>query len=121
MTWIDGPPMTSYSFVVEGKPAVKKRPRMTRSGRTYTPQETVVAETYLGDQYQGPKFMGPIKLEIEYAKDHQTVTITELPEYENQSKLRGDLDNYVKLTLDALNKIAFNDDAQVKEIVARKL
>jgi len=35
--------------------------------------------------------------------------------------LRGDLDNYVKLTLDALNGVAWEDDRQVVRISAVKV
>jgi len=35
--------------------------------------------------------------------------------------LRGDLDNYVKLTLDALNEVAWDDDGQVVRINASKV
>jgi Holliday junction resolvase RusA-like endonuclease len=36
-------------------------------------------------------------------------------------ELRGDTDNYAKSTLDGLNGIAFRDDKQVVELVARKV
>lgn len=106
-----------YSFAVMGKPRVKQRPRMTRSGRTYTPQATLEAEQTIRDQYKGPKFEGPVKVMILYMKDRQEITITDIT-WENTSKVRGDVDNLVKCTLDGLTGAAWDDDRIVKQIVA---
>lgn len=88
---------------------------MTRSGRTYTPQATLEAEALLGEQYDGPLFEGPIAVSVEYFADRQIITITEIEDWQNESRLRGDLDNYLKI-LDGLNKIAWNDDRQIKRL-----
>ena len=36
--------MKEHSFIVEGRPRPKKRPRMTKRGRVYTPAETLAYE-----------------------------------------------------------------------------
>jgi Holliday junction resolvase RusA-like endonuclease len=110
----------SYTFVAEGRPATKGRPQFNRkTGNAYTPQKTRDAEKALRDQYEGPCFTGPVAVHIDYSMDGQVITITELdPSLE--SKMRGDLDNYVKLSLDALNQTAWVDDKQVFEESARK-
>ena len=113
--------MNLYSFTAEGKPKTKQRPRMTRRGRVFTPQETLEAERIIAEQYNGPIFEGPIALIISYGNDHQQITIMPLTTFDNESKLRGDLDNYIKLTSDALNGIAFQDDRQIKLIVGKFL
>lgn len=110
----------SHTFVAHGKPQVKQRPRMTRRGKAFTPQATLEAEQALAAQYDGPYFEGPLSVEIEYLNDRQTITITEIADWENRSKLRGDLDNYIKL-LDGLNGVAWADDRQVKHVTARML
>lgn len=106
-----------YTFSVEGKPRVKQRPRMTRGGRTYTPKATLDAEQSIRDQYGGPKFEGPVKVMILYMRDSQEITITDI-QWENTSKVRGDVDNLVKCTLDGLTGAAWDDDRIVKQIVA---
>ena len=89
-----------YSFVVEGRPKPKGRPRMSRKGMVYTPKETIIAEEAyvhaLGDDC--PVFEGPVEVEMTSCIDQTLVTIKALPEWE--TKLRGDLDNYVKTCLD---------------------
>lgn len=92
---------------------------MTRRGRVFTPEATTIAEAIICEQYDGPTFEGPLILMVDYYKDYQQITIGELQNFENQSKLRGDLDNYVKLTSDALNGKAWGDDRQVKLVKAR--
>lgn len=107
----------NYSFTAEGKPAVKQRPRLGRRGRVFTPEATLIAEANLAAQYQGPKFEGPVHIEILYSKDCQQIYIEDL-DYEPIKALRGDTDNMVKLTLDALNGRAWDDDRQVRSIYA---
>lgn len=108
--------MTYYEFVVEGKPAVKQRPRMTRRGRAYTPAATHEAERHIAEQYKGPFFTEPVCIEVRYGKDYQSIIIEEITEWKAIRALRGDIDNYLKLTMDALNGVAWEDDSIVKSV-----
>jgi crossover junction endodeoxyribonuclease RusA len=47
------------------------------------------------------------------------VTATKNPDW--KSSLRGDIDNYVKSILDALNGVAWEDDKQIIELTVKKL
>lgn len=49
-----------------------------------------------------------------------TAIIVERVDLETKSKLRGDIDNYVKTILDALNGIAWRDDSQVVKVTGIK-
>jgi Holliday junction resolvase RusA-like endonuclease len=113
--------MDPYTFVAHGRPKSKDRPRMTRRGRTYTPAKTTEAEIALVEQYEGPVFDGPIRVEVKYEKDAQVITIVPLGE-EHHSKLTADIDNLLKLTLDALQREggAYTNDRQVVELGAVK-
>lgn len=108
-----------YIFVAEGRPKVKGRPRASRTGRVYTPKDTLAAEAELAAQYEGPKFDGPLDVFVEYEKDQQFIRITPLSA-EHDSVAQADIDNLLKLTLDALNGVAWNDDRQVVRLSAVK-
>lgn len=115
--------MSSFTFFSPGKPATKQRPRMTRRGRVYTPEATTLAENAIRSDYEragGPTYEGPVRVMVEYRKEGQIITVTEVEDFANQSKLRGDLDNYLKLTLDGLQGEggAFLNDRQVVSITA---
>jgi crossover junction endodeoxyribonuclease RusA len=109
--------MSEYTFRVDSPPRSKGRPRMTRRGRVFTPKATTVAEGIIGDAYDGPLFEGSVIVHIDYDKDGQTITVAETS---RKSKMRADIDNMVKATLDGLNGKAFNDDKQVVVLVATK-
>lgn len=49
-----------------------------------------------------------------------TAVIVERVDLDVKTKLRGDLDNYIKTVLDALNGVAWKDDSQVVKITGIK-
>lgn len=107
-----------YNQVFNIKPKVKQRPRMTRRGRAYTPKETLEYERELASMYRGPKFEHDLlSVKIRLTHDQLEVQVEELkpnPQFElPKKKLRGDIDNYAKAVLDALNGVAWNDDSRV--------
>jgi Holliday junction resolvase RusA-like endonuclease len=65
------------------------------------------------------KFTEPVEVTLMYTPDETIIHVTTSPH--SAKTLRGDLDNYVKLTLDALNGIAWDDDNQVVRINAVKV
>lgn len=110
--------VSSYTFLHPGKPQVKQRPRMGRNGRVYTPKATLEAEEALVADYDGPLFEGPIRLHMRF---DPTGTLVRIEEWNaEQSIMRGDLDNYVKLVLDGLEGVAYKNDKQVMALSAVK-
>lgn len=104
------------------RPQVKQRPRMTRRGKAYTPIKTHLAENVIGEGWTGPKFEGAIYMEVEFTKDSSVVTVGILDAGSYPpSPLRGDIDNYLKLVMDGLNGIAYEDDNQIRLVKAVKL
>ena len=114
-------------FTVYGEPVAKGRPRMTRSGHTYTPQKTVNYENLVKLSYQEQvrqKLDGYISATIN--------AYFAIPKSASQKKQKAmisgeilptkkpDTDNIAKAILDSLNNIAYNDDSQVTELVVRK-
>ena len=109
-------------FTVRGRPKPKGRPRMTRRGRVYTPAETLEAEDKYVEAVDKRKkaFKGPVKVTLTFEKDQTYVKIQEAPE-EWKTALRGDLDNYIKLALDGIEKSGLiENDSQAVQIDAIK-
>jgi Holliday junction resolvase RusA-like endonuclease len=104
------------------RPQVKQRPRMTRRGKAYTPMRTHLAEDVIREGWDGPCFSGPVSMEVEFSKNGSVVTvgILEGDEYD-KTVLRGDIDNYLKLVMDGLNGAAYEDDSQIRLVIAKKL
>lgn len=117
-------------FVVHGTPRGKGRPRFNRaSGRAYTPAETVSAEQRVMAEWIAagrPTTDGPLELRVVAVfarpQSHRLAdgTLSKTGRASRFPCKRPDLDNLVKLALDALNGQAFDDDAQVVSIDARK-
>lgn len=104
---------TEHTVTYPGKPQVKQRPRMTRRGRAYTPIKTHLAEDVIRAGWDGPKFEGPVYLKAKFTKNGTEVTVGVVSDGFGPSPLRGDIDNYVKLVMDGLNKTAYDDDNQI--------
>jgi len=117
------PDITEFNFLVHGRPVPKGRPRMSRKGRVYTPAATVSAEEEYayaaGDD--APVFVGPVKVGLIFSNDSTVVNI-ESVDKSWKSPLRGDLDNYVKLALDGIQRAGIIvNDSQVVHVEATKL
>jgi Holliday junction resolvase RusA-like endonuclease len=111
-----------------GKPEGKGRPRFGKGGRVYTPNATKLAEGRVIDAWTDadrPRIDGPvrlrIRLEVARPKGHFTSKgALNLP----GSRLpfptgkKPDLDNALKLVMDALNRRAYRDDVDVVDVAA---
>lgn len=117
--------MSSVSFDVFGKVMGKGRPRFTRGGHAYTPKATRDYERAIREAYENApmrppeQFSGPIAVCI--------MTYRQLPKSTPKSVLsehdthKPDIDNVAKIVLDALNGVAWDDDAQVTSLTVVKL
>lgn len=94
-------------FTVKGEPLGKSRPRVTKNG-TYTPKATREAEARVRQA-----------LELAYPEpllvvETEALAIT-LMAYRYERRTR-DVDNLLKLVMDALNGMAYVDDSQVEDV-----
>ncbi len=112
---------------IPGRPKGKSRPRFA-NGHAYTPKTTRDYEKEIAACYQeqdGRKHVGGLALTVE--------AVFKIPESWNKKKkwetinegrrpeVRPDIDNIVKVVMDGLNGIAYEDDSQIVEITARKI
>ena len=105
-------------------PRTKGRPRtvsMKGGYRTYTPRETVEAERSLAQQWVGQPVNGPIMVGLLLSDVDVRVSIVDTAECVSMKLRRGDIDNYAKLIMDALNGVAWVDDRQIVTLSARKV
>ena len=112
------------TITIPGDPTPKGRPRMTRTGHTYTPARTRDYEARIRAAWTSEKLSGPLRAIITaYIRIPKSAKMAVrknmLSGHEKPTK-RPDLDNYIKSALDGLNGLAFDDDSQVIEIIARK-
>ena len=114
---------------IPGVPVAKARPRMTRSGRVYTPSpsrnwEAAARQIAMVAMVGRTRLEGAVHVGI-------TVILPVAPSWpatkraaalsgDVQPTSRPDLDNYVKAALDACNAVLWADDCQVVSLAARK-
>lgn len=102
------------TLTVPGEPKSKARPRYTtRAGKVvaYTPKDTRTAEARYRSAY------------LEQAKRINTDKLGAYAvhaDFYNGNYQRRDVDNMLKAVLDGLNRVAWDDDAQVVEVIGRK-
>lgn len=109
---------TAHTIFVPHKPVPKGRPRLGRRGRVFTPQTTLDAEAQIAGLWDGPKFETLVKMDVVFTPTGTEVTVSQ---YDGEpSKLRGDIDNYLKLLMDGLNGVAWIDDKQVSQVNVEK-
>lgn len=120
-----------YELEIQESITGKARPRMnTYTGRAYTPTKTKNYE-YLVRQmfvYKYPHFKiieGRIKVTIiayfDIPKSTSKVRKAQMLWGDISPTKKPDIDNIVKIILDALNKFAFQDDTQVTKLEVEKI
>ena len=115
-------------IVVEGTIRGKQRPRFnTKTGRAFTSNQTINYENWIKQCYieQSNKLLqGAIRarIEIYYSvpKSYSKRKIEAIKGGIDYPMKKPDCDNVVKIVLDSLNKIAYDDDKQVVELTVLK-
>jgi Holliday junction resolvase RusA-like endonuclease len=114
-------------IIILGEPVAKGRPRVG-NGFSYTPAKTqgyenLVKMCYM-EQCKGENIEGGIEAYIDaYFTIPKAASKKKADEMDSgliRPLKRPDLDNVIKLCLDALNGLAYNDDCNVIMITARK-
>ena len=113
-------------FTIEGEPKGKGRPRMTKQGHTYTPKDTASYENWVKCCFmeaKQKKIQGEVPLAAHiiatYAIPKSTTNKNRalMLDYKLLPMKKPDCDNIVKIILDSLNGIAYDDDKQITELV----
>jgi Holliday junction resolvase RusA-like endonuclease len=115
---------------LDGDPVGKGRPRFVRAtGRTYTPEKTASFEARLGYAAQAVMRGTPL---LDEALDMLIMLYMGVPASWSQKKrqqaltgiiyptTKPDIDNAIKLVMDALNRVVYVDDKCVVDIRAYK-
>lgn len=117
-------------FIVDGKPQGKQRPRFSRISKTvYTPTKTAkyekqIAKAYTesggkcipADCYVSVSISAFFPVPKSYSKKKRENCLERILRPDK----KPDMDNILKVVLDALNKVAYEDDKQVVELIGRK-
>lgn len=114
--------------IVEGRIRGKQRPRFnTQSGKAFTPTDTITYENWIKCCYReqsGKWLEGAIRAKIyvyyKIPKSYTKKRVQAIRDGLEMPLKKPDADNVAKIVLDSLNKIAFDDDAQVVELTVIK-
>lgn len=117
-----------FTFLVRGKVRGQGRPRFTRNGHAYENDADRDYKAAIRQSYfigNGPWFgTEPVRATIDVMRHlpkSKTPKAGDLADdFSEPDTHKPDLDNVAKAVLDALNGIAYEDDAQVVELVVRK-
>lgn len=125
--------MKKIVFTIYGEPVGKGRPRFSRAGkgvRTYTPEKTAEYELAVSRAFRRAVHTGsfekgtPIDMEITaYFAVPKSVSKKKRAEMltgQLRPTKKPDADNIAKIICDALNGVAYADDAQVVSVSIEK-
>lgn len=117
-------------FIVDGKPQGKQRPRFSRISKTvYTPNKTAKYEKQIAKAYtdSGGKCIPAdcyvsvtVSAFFPIPKSYSKKKREDCLERRLRPDKKPDMDNILKVVLDALNRVAYVDDKQVVELIGRK-
>ncbi len=113
-----------YTGLVTGLPVGFARTRGDGPGR-YNPTRYTLWKQAAGTIAQGvrrgrPKLEGPVGIELVVTAEGIVFEVWETAVSKARAKrLRGDLDNYAKALIDALQGVLYDNDRQVETITAR--
>lgn len=117
-------------FIVDGKPQGKQRPRFSRISKTvYTPNKTAKYEKQIAKAYTdaGGKCIPAdcyvsvnVSAFFPVPKSYSKKKREDCLERRLRPDKKPDMDNILKVVLDALNRVAYVDDKQVVELIGRK-
>jgi Holliday junction resolvase RusA-like endonuclease len=117
-------------FTVPGEPRGKGRPRFTKQGHTYTDSETKAYEQKIIAYYR--KEFGGFKWPDNSFVAVKVIAYYPIPKSATKAQLaamqagtlfpsrKPDIDNVLKVVLDALNGVAYKDDSKVVCVEAEK-
>lgn len=119
----------TIDITIPGTPVAKGRPRFSRrSGRTFTPAKTAAAEDTLKARAMAllmgqPNLplRGPLRLEATFTSVVPASWSKKKRAEAKAPTSRPDVDNLLKLAMDALNGVVWVDDAQLVTIICRKV
>lgn len=123
--------MSCLQFVVDGQPQGKARPRITRAGHAYTPENTRRYEKQIRDTAAYEVNKQRWKITTEPVKVFLCARFEIPKSWPKKKKLlalsgliypvkKPDSDNITKVILDAMNGIVYRDDVQVIDIQLKK-
>lgn len=113
-------------FTIKGEPKGKGRPRFTKNGHVYTPEETKKYENLVAWAYKsskGEKHTSPVRVTIKaYFKPPKKSkkVVEDMLNGKILPTKKPDVDNIAKIILDGLNGIAWEDDTQVVDVMVTK-
>lgn len=118
-------------FEVPGEPRGKGRPRFTRDGHHYTDSETRAYEQKIIAYYR--KQLGAFRWADNAFVSVDVTAVYQIPKSATKAATAGmqagrilpsrkpDIDNVLKVVLDALNGVAYKDDSRVVCVTAKKI
>ncbi len=120
-------------FTIDGEPRGKGRPRfssMNGKSRAITPEQTVIYENLVKMMYRYTcgsfSFGEGVQLDLRIfayygiPKSASKAKRADMIAGKIRPKKKPDMDNIVKIIADALNGIAYHDDAQIVDTMVRK-